>query len=169
MEVGIVFGLIKLIQAISRHLEMLYTAFRSFVDSSDYDPMLYETLTYGDAFALIINDATVGDLCKELISLNADAAEAVIQRLFDMVSDRCFSGSRQSFPIAHYLKTDADATGPKELKPTIESNWDAWDKEQRKEHIKEIYTWQFLSSFGGNLRQMRSMIIENFLAVQEPR
>lgn len=149
-------------------VEMLYTAFRTFVDSSDYDPFRYERLTYGESFVLIINDATLDDLCEALIPLKADAAEAVIQRLFDVVLDRSFRGLlNQSFPVDYFLKTDDGTTKSNEQKPVIESSWDTWDKEQRKANLKEIYTWQYLGPFGANLRQLRSTIIENFLEFPE--
>lgn len=147
---------------------MLYGAFRSFVESSDYDPVRWESLTYGENFELIINDATLDDLSEALVMLNAEAAEAVIQRLLRVVSDRSFHPEKQSFPIEYFLKLDDAATIPSEPEPIIEPDWDSWDKEQRKVSIKSIFDWPLASWMGSNLRQLRSTIIESWLALPEP-
>jgi hypothetical protein len=146
-------------------VEMLYTAFRSFVDSSDYDPIRYETLSYGEGFELVIKDATLDDLCEALILLNAESAEAVLQRLFDAVSDRSFRGLlNQRFPLAHFLNTDDEVTKSNQEDPIIEPSWNTWDMEQRRANIKDIYTRLLFTAFGENLRQLRSGIIESWLA-----
>ena len=64
----------------------LYTAFRELVDSPDYDRLRYEGLTYGQAFALVLADASFDDLIEEFTRRNAIAAKDLLLRLGEIIA-----------------------------------------------------------------------------------
>jgi hypothetical protein len=146
---------------------MLYTAFRSFIESDAYDPIRYEEIGFGDSFELVLSNATLADLSEALTQLKAEAAETVIQRLNDTVGNRYSECQKLSFPLDYFLKTDHMPKSNKE-DAVIPAEWDSWDQEQQRGSINSIYDWKYTLGFGANLRQLRSTLVESWLAQPVP-
>ncbi len=146
----------------------LYTAFRSFVESSDYDPIRYEELTQGESFALVLSNASLDDLASKLAQMDAATAEAMIRRFREVVGDRHLKGPKQSFPIEHFLGSTETAAHFNEDDLWIPPEWDSWHSDQRIDELKKIYSWGTSSWFGANLRELRSKLVEDWLALPEP-
>jgi hypothetical protein len=150
-------------------VKMLYTAFRSFVESKDYDPLCYEAINNGDSFALVISDASLDDLSERLVKLDANIVETTIQQLNDIAWGRCIKGTRLSYPIEYFFEGSEAIASSSEKALVIQPEWDSWNIEERKAHLHSVYDWRFSTNyFGDNLRQLRSTLIENWLALPEP-
>jgi hypothetical protein len=149
-------------------VRMLYSAFRSFVESSDYDPIRYENLSYGDSFALVISNASLDDLSDKLVQLDAIDVEAVIQKLKGVVHERNIKGSKMSFPVEYFLEGTEAIVPSSEQDPVILPEWGSWDLAQRRVDLKDIFGWRYISNFGANLRQLQSTLVESWLALPEP-
>lgn len=50
----------------------------------------------------------------------------------------------------------------------IQPEWDSWDRERRTETLKAIFVWENGPWNGTNLRQLKSKLIEDWLALPEP-
>lgn len=149
-------------------VRMLYTAFRSFVDSSDYDPFRYENLSYGDAFTLVMSNSSLDDLSDKLVQLDANAAEAVIQKLHGSVQERYTKEEKLSFPVEYFLERTDGIPPSSEQDSMIRPEWDSWNLKQRRANLDTIFDWGYLSCFGANLRQLQSPLVESWLALPEP-
>ena len=150
-------------------VKMLYTAFRTFADSPDYDPLRYEELTIGESFALVLSNASLDELADAFLGLNSNAAESVIQSLQDAVSNRRTKGPKLTFPIENFLEATETVIPSSEFhKPWIHPEWDSWDLDQRLNDLKELFDGGCSSWYGANLRELRSMIVEDWLALPEP-
>ncbi|SFU73526.1 hypothetical protein [Nitrosospira multiformis] len=144
----------------------LYLAFRAFVDSPEYDPLRYEELNYGECFALVLSDASLGDLAGRLAEMNADTVERVLQSLANSVDDRHMKGPKLSFPIKHSLEA-SEPVEPSSKYEWVDPEWDTWDTSHRMIKLEEIFSWGGMSWYGHNLRQMRSKLIEDWLSLPE--
>ena len=149
-------------------VRMLYSAFRAFADSPEYDPLRYEKLTYGQGFALMLSDASLDDLAAKLVQMNADDAKMVLQRIWNKIYDRHMQGPNLSFPIAYFLDTTepVDSSG---VHKWLDPDWNSWDEERRKSEVEALFAWERIGWFGDNLREMRSTMIEDWLALPEPK
>ena len=147
----------------------LYTAFRTFAESPDYDPLRYEELAIGESFALVLSNATLDDLAGALVRLNAAAAETVIQRLRDAVGGRHTEGPKMNFPIEFFLESTETGTPPREFyMPWIHPEWRSWSIDQRLADLTELFGDGYSSWHGANLRELRSKLVEDWLAFPEP-
>jgi hypothetical protein len=147
---------------------MLYGAFRTFVESSSYDPIRYEELTCGEKFSLVLADASLDDLVRRIVTFDADKAEDVIQYLWDTVSGRCDAGSKLSFPIDYYVGANVPKARSSRYSSFVNSEWNAWNADQRVVTLKAIFDSDSTSTFGANLRELRSKLVEDWLALPEP-
>ena len=146
----------------------LYTAFRTFAESPDYDPLRYEELTIGESFALVLSNASLDDLAGTLTPLHSNAAEAVFQGLQDAVNKR-HTGPKLSFPIENFLESTGTVIPSSEFnKPWIHPEWDSWDIDQRLNDLKELFEGESSSWYGANLRELQSKLVEDWLALPEP-
>jgi hypothetical protein len=166
----------------------LYSAFRTFVESPDYDPIRYERLTYGECFALVLSNATLNDLACKLAQMDAATAETMFWLLRNAVSDRHRKGPKLSFTIEHFLgsletaislgeydswlqserETESMLKGLVAYRTWIQPEWDSWDRDRRMEELKAIFDWESGSWYGANLRVLKSKLIEDWLALPEP-
>ena len=150
-------------------VKMLYTAFRSFVESKDYDPLCYEAINNGDSYALVISDASLYDLSERLVKLDANIVETTIQQLNDIAWERCIKGTRLSYPIEYFFGGSYTMPSSSEKTLVLQPEWDSWNIEQRRANLNSVYDWRFSMNYSGdNLRQLRSTLIEKWLALPEP-
>jgi hypothetical protein len=150
-------------------VKMLYTAFRSFVESKDYDPLCYEAINNGDSYALVISDASLDDLSERLVKLDANIVETTIQQLNAVSWERCIKGTLLSYPIEYFFGGSDAIVSSSEKALVIQPEWDSWNIEQRRANLNSIYDWRFsMNYWGDNLRQLRSTLIEKWLALPEP-
>lgn len=149
-------------------VKTFYSAFRSFIDSSDYDPLRYEELTHGESFALILSDASLDDLAARLVQMSAEAARVCLQALANAVDDRHMKGPKVSYPIAFFQQATEPVEASGGYHDWIDPEWDNWDIHQRMNQLKELFSWKGMTWFGEKLREMRSKLIEDWLALPEP-
>ena len=148
-------------------VRVLYSAFRTFIESPDYDPIRYERLTYGESFALVLSNASLDDLAATIVQLNADAARTVIQRLQDTIYERHMSGPKLGFSIQYFLET-TEPIASSEYNAWINPDWNSWGIDQRMVNLKELFGWRSECWDGDNLRELRSKRVEDWLAFAEP-
>ena len=145
----------------SHVIETLYHAFRSFVESPAYDPLRYERLTRGEALRCVLKPESLDELCRSLAGLDAQAAAAVIVQMEDVAQARTMAGPASTFPIAHYLSL---ADPCRVVDGLLPDDWDTWTFEQRLMQLDEFLRTEVSSWEGENLRAMRSMLVEDWLA-----
>ena len=151
-------------------VRMLYSAFRGFVESPEYQPMRYEKLKVEETFSALIKDASLDDLVKVLVDCSAQRAESLIFAIRGAVSECVHEGSRASYPLHYYIEKSVAPVDLDEFNSWIDKQWDAWDQIRRAGYLREtIFPWSDLVYWdGGNLRDMRSKLIEDWLASPEP-
>lgn len=148
-------------------VETLYTAFRLFVDSPDYDPLSYEHLQVWDAYSLVLADAGLGDLARAVAKLPAAEAGAVLMRASAAAQGRGSDASSPPaarHPLEWYLQTQPQADITWSLLPDA---WNTWSEARRKRHVGRRWARTNDSAwFGTNLRRLRSERIEAWLALK---
>ena len=149
-------------------VRMLYGAFRTFIESSDYDPIRYERLTCGEGFSLVLADASLDDLARRVATFEADKAEDVIQYLWDTVSCRCEGGLKSTFSIDYFVGTNVPKARSSADDSWIKPEWNALSADQRVATLRTIFDWESTSASGANLRELRSKLVEDWLALPEP-
>ncbi len=146
----------------------LYTAFRAFAESPEYDPLRYERLTIGNGIALVLSDASLDDLAGAIVVLDAIAAETVVQRLRNAMGERRDGELKRSFPIRSFLEPTGTIMPSGEFyQPWICPEWDSWDFDQRFNDLNELFDGGASSWYGANLRELRSRLVEDWLASPE--
>ena len=168
----------------TRHtVRMLYTAFRRFVESPEYDPIRYEKLTIGEAIELVLSDATLDDVARCLASMNRlngarflDSLDFVHWRRNIESDQHRVTGTLDSFLLMaqdgelHGLPENPSQQDPFRGgllgKPSwLDSAWDDWDYEKRMNYLTgKLFQWEKSCWYGGRLRQLRSPRIEEWLA-----
>lgn len=152
-------------------VRMLYTAFRRFVESHEYDPLRYEELTAGEAFGLILADATVEDFAAALIALDRESAERVIDRACAVVSERTCTSKAPRFRLTLDELQRAAQVGEREANTErrLDPQWDHWESEQRRAEVQtRIFPSSISGWFGSELRALRSALVEQWLASPAP-
>jgi hypothetical protein len=134
-------------------VQSLYGAFRSFVDSSEYDPFRYEALSMREAVELTLRDGTPDQVIPALASLSATEAEDRLQRLGAWMDSPLRGWKLQEWPGAR------EEREPHEL-CLIPSEWDRWSAAEKIAHLEDGMTKHVGRGWGANLRKMRSRIIE---------
>jgi hypothetical protein len=146
----------------------LYSAFRTFVESPDYDPLRYEELANGEKFSLVLSDASLEDLARAIAALNVDGAHAAIRRIQDAVSNRSLRGPKLSFPITYFVDVRTVANYSGDPDTSMPADWKDLEVEQRMTRLMEIFEGDGSSWYGDNLRELRSKMVEEWLAQPEP-
>jgi len=151
-------------------VRMLYSAFRRFVESSEYQPMRYEKMKIEETFSSVIKDATLDDLVKVVVDCSAQRAESLIYAIRGAVSDCVHDGARASYPLQYYIEKSVAPVDLDDFNSWIDKQWDSWDQVRRASYLREtLFPWSDLVYWvGANLRGMRSTLIEEWLASPEP-
>jgi len=151
-------------------VRMLYTAFRRFVESPDYQPMRYEKMTVKETFSTVLEDATLDDLVSVLVTCGSARVESLIYAMRRAVSECTHDRSKVSYPLQHYIENSVEPVELDELNSWVDKEWDSWDHAQRAAFLHDsLFSWSDLVYWdGANLRSMRSKLIEEWLASPEP-
>jgi hypothetical protein len=149
-----------------------YSNFRRLIDSPDYDRLRYEGVTYGEALALVLSDASLDDLVEELVRRNAIEAKDLLLKLGEVHDSRSMAGLKnETRPIQYFLDATADKDAlsdwPSYAAWIIIPEWENWDIGQRKAHLQKVLDYRMPVWEGNNLKKMRSKLIEDWLASSE--
>lgn len=152
----------------------LYQSFRDFVESNRYDPIRYERLLYGEVIDLVLNDGREA-LAREVAARDRLDAYALIQTIMNFAYEYEKGFPRRS-SLAEFMRMtesywegrSSDEESVKEqTNHLFDAAWNNWTIEQRRYHVeKELYSFESYGEFGENLRQLRSPLVESWLAVQ---
>jgi hypothetical protein len=148
----------------------LYLAFRTLVESPDYDRLRYEGVTYGEAFALLLSNASLDDLVREFVRRNALEAKELLLRLGQIYGSRSTDGQKnETRPIEYFL----EKTNPNDLwndyreyDGWIDPEWDTWNIDQRKNRLETLLSYRNHDWEGNNLQKTRSKLIEEWLVLE---
>jgi hypothetical protein len=151
-------------------VRMLYSAFRRFVESPEYQPMRYEKMTIEETFSAVLKDASLNDLVKCLVGCDAQRAESLIYAIRRAVSECVHDGRQVCYPLQHYVENAAEPVDLDDANSWIDKQWDMWGHDQRASYLRDsVFPLSDLVYWdGGNLRTMRSKLIEEWLALPEP-
>jgi hypothetical protein len=149
-------------------VKTLYQSFRSFVTSEDYDPLRYEEVTNGEGFQLVIANASLDDLVSALIPLDTTAVHSVITRLRETAGARTIKGAKASYPLSYYFDQCWSELPLSEWDSWITEKWDTLNQGQRADDLFDLFGGGGLGWYGANLRELRSPIVEEWLAKAEP-
>lgn len=144
-----------------------YESFRHFVESDRYDPLDYERLDAGEVFVLVLEDGDLDALADHLATLERDAAESFIDAMLELAGDRNAGYPRRD-SIAAFTEraTGREIDGPEERR-WVPVEWTSWDFAQRRHYVVErIYKGGTLIGDGEKLRELRSPMVEKWLADQ---
>ena len=148
-------------------VRVFYEEFRHFVESDCYDPLAYENIDAGQTFALVLDGSDLEALADHMATLPCDTAEAFIDAVLELAGDREAGYPRRasiSEFMAHAAHRKIDAL---EDRRRVPAEWERWDFAQRRCHVvKEVYKGGTCIGFGEKLRDLRSTLVENWLADQ---
>ncbi len=163
----------------------LYQSFRSFVESERYDPLRYEELTMGEELRLGLGGQySLEQILDHIKTL--DAVEA--RKLIDSILERSYrrhgvnkpddswpeSLNELSQPITfsqclllygEHHQTNDDDIDPEKSTRYIDDSWSDMQLEERQAYLLDLFEGGIAGGWdGGNLREMRSTMIEDYLA-----
>lgn len=152
-------------------VRMLYSVFRRFVESPEYQPMRYEKMKIEETFSSVIKDATLDDLVKVAVDCSAQRAESLIYSIRGAVSECVHDGARAIYSLQHYIENSVAPVELDDFNSWVDKQWDSWDRDGRAAYLREILlpSSDLVYWDGANLRTMRSSLIEEWLASPEPK
>jgi hypothetical protein len=146
-------------------VETLYSAFRTFVESPEYEPFRYERMREWDAYSLVLADASLGDFARAVAMLPAAEAGAVLARAMSVALDQrrdASEASVRSHPLEWFLLAEGDADAWHSKLPAA---WDTWGEARRRRYLGRSWARTTVPSWdGSSLRRLRSARIEEWLA-----
>lgn len=162
----------------------LYQSFRSFVESVRYDPLRYEKLTIGETLLLGLG----GQYSLEQIAAHIKTLDTVdARKLIDSILERAYRRNGINKPNdtwpesldelgqsitfskclllygAHH-QTNDDDMGTEKFTRHIDDSWTNLNISAKEEYLDKLFKSVSSWWFGKNLREMRSTIIEDYLA-----
>lgn len=160
-------------------VRMLYTAFRRFVESPEYDFLRYEEHSLGEELVAGLGNRYSEDEIVEYMK-NLDLKPA--RWLLNAVLQR--SGYRKIVNYGNQLESIDQIKQPLEFEQCssmyghfgnddidyeisdnyLSNEWSGWGFARREAELREIFLWDMGSWFGARLRDLRSTIIEDYLA-----
>ena len=146
-------------------VRMLYTAFRRFIESPEYDPIRYEELKAGEAFRLVLTkdtESNIENLVEKLVELDVRSAERLIFSLCQIIHQRMCDKPWVRYSLQHYVLLSKEAiVEEREWNTWLPADWDIKDKVQRRTEIIEgVFNVGPPNWYGANLRLLRSPLIE---------
>lgn len=155
-------------------VRMLYTAFRRFVESPEYDPIRYEKMTTGEAFKYVLvdtADSTLEKVAEAFADMDWESAGKLLHVLLESFFRRALGGPCLRHSLNHYVNEASQFVDEYQV---LNSNrlfkeWNEFDKSQRiTEIVDELFPSNLASCwYGANLRSLRSPLIEEYLARPE--
>ena len=162
----------------------LYQSFRSFVESKRYDPLRYEKLTIGETLLLGLGGQySLEQIAAHIKTLDTVEARKLIASIFERAYLRNGlnkpnitwpeSLDELGQPIAfskclllygaHHQANDDDM-GTEIFTRHIDDNWKNFNITAKEEYLDKLFKSVSSWWFGKNLREMRSKMIEDYLA-----
>ncbi len=146
----------------------LYQSFREFVESDRYDPLAYEQLSIAEVFGLVVESSDLDEIAEVLVSRPRAAAKALIDSMLDFAYERD-SGYPRCATLARFLERAA-RRGPdgKHVEGWMPPDWDAWNVADRRNWLVDEFCQRGSGlAFGSKLRELRSPLVEKWLAEHE--
>ncbi len=142
-----------------------YASFRSYVESERYDPLAYEYLDSGEVFGLVLEGVDLGVLAEHMATLSRDMAEALVGAMLDLAADSDAGHPRRA-SLAGFMERAAHReVAEQEEHRWIAAEWEHWDFAERRRCILEnICRRKPMIEFGEKLRELRSPLVEKWLA-----
>jgi hypothetical protein len=152
----------------------LYGKFRSFVESENYDPLRYEELTVAEVAELVLEGCTLDEFAEGIATRGRSDAARLLDALLDVGYSQSIKepGRVKEHPrhvsLAYCIRI-AEELEPSEYDEIeegwFEPEWDEWDVARRKAYVVDsIFPGRGGFWYGAHLRQLRSPLIENWLA-----
>jgi hypothetical protein len=145
----------------------IYQAFRRFVESSEYDPLRYESYRLGDRIPLR-SPYTEEEVIGQVLPMNARSADRHLQRiLWGYVTNKRDRMLRKQF-IATLSSNSVDPDTWGEVVDDglyyLAPEWNHWPTEKRRKNLVWLLDGRQTGPWGSPLRQLRSEIVERYLA-----
>jgi hypothetical protein len=146
----------------------IYQSFREFVESDRYDPLAYEQLSAGEAFELVLESPDLGEVADALASRSRADGKALVHSMLDLAYAKDLGYPRRA-TLAQFLERAAQYQSDEEdVEHWIPSEWDEWSVTQRRRFVvDEIYRGDPGLAYGSKLRELRSPLVEKWLAEHE--
>ena len=145
-----------------------YGAFRGFVESNRYDPLDYEELTLGEALALVLDGDDLDAVAEALARRFRGEAFALMEEMRDLAFDREAGYPRRATLAQFIERATQRKSDDSEDARCIPMEWDCWAFERRRLEVLEVvFKGGTLIAFGSKLRELRSSLVEAWLAREE--
>jgi hypothetical protein len=139
-----------------------YRGFRSFVNSADYDPLRYERLDWGDLGELALQGESRSDVANAAANLTRNHAWNLLWLLHAAASSKKKTGVRTTNPLSFYLELAYLTSGQHN---ELDLRWQEWGRRARQSNVEKFLQYSSHEGADGvNLRQLRSLRIEEWLA-----
>ncbi|WP_374356430.1 hypothetical protein [Limnohabitans sp.] len=143
------------------------------IESEDYDPILYESITDGEAFDLTVTEGSSA-LAEEIARRDRSSAFQLI-RAVSLRSRDYEKGPDRSEDLATFMGV-ANSMPPVDLTDEIErdhvkfllgESWDEWPFDERLAYVHQVvFGFRLNGLTGDRLRELRSERIETWLLKQ---
>lgn len=151
----------------SQMVRSFYESFRHFVESDRYDPLDYEQLDAGETFELVLDNTSLGELADHMTTLPRRYAEALIDEMLDVAYDRD-AGYPRRVSLAEFSRRALRRQEDQDKAGWLTDDWNMWGDEERRRYFAEkVCTCDTNIGFGEKLRELRSPMIEQWLAKRD--
>lgn len=157
---------------LNRHqlVAAMYGAFVAWIQSDAYDPILFESMTDGEAYSLLVKEGLL-PFAEEIARRDRSSAFQLIRVVWNCSRDYDM-GPRRGEDLATFIRM-ADSKPPFDLTDEIErdhiqflidSAWDQWSFDERLAYVHEVvFGFRSDGLTGDRLRELRSQRIEAWL------
>lgn len=160
-------------------VRMLYTAFRRFVESPEYDFIRYEEHTYGEKIVAGLGGLyNASEIINYLKWLDLRSARKLINVILQRVGYRRAFVSEGMPELPHEIKTpktfdeclalygdiDYEDGETENSYQDIRDEWVDWNIAQREADLRDLFESGTSCWDGARLRDLRSIIVEEYLA-----
>lgn len=147
-----------------------YKSFCEFVESDRYEPLGYENVTCGDCADLVIEGDGRTTLAEVITHRDNRFARALMNVILDFAHLRSYDhDAEKAQTISAFLQQAEDRLkAPDNPDWTwFGAEWNVWEAEQRQRYLQEtVYPGSAGIGYGERLRELRSPLIEHWLATQ---
>lgn len=143
----------------------IYQSFREFVESARYDPLAYEQLCAAEVFKLVVESADLDEVADVLASCSRADGEALVYSMLDLAYEKDLGYPRRATLTQFLERAACREPDEEDMERWIPSTWDGWSvAERRRFVVDEIYRGGTGLAYGSKLRELRSPMIEKWLA-----
>jgi hypothetical protein len=144
-----------------------YESFRGYVASAVYDPLAYETLTVGETFVLVLEGTGLDTLAGHLATLSGEVAERFVDEMLDLALDTARGYPRRARIAEFTQRAMTHEVTMSAERRWIPVEWDQWSGSERRAYVMaRVYAGGTQIGFGERLRELRSSLVEKWLAEQ---